>query len=295
MFRNLRLYRFEGAWPDSEESLSSALEAAAFEPCGPLTERSSGFVPVAPDAGDGLARRVGGMDLLRLRTQSRVLPAAAVNEELDNRIEAYRARMQELPSAREKRRLKAEARDELMPKALLKSDRIWAFADPQQALLAVGTGQEAVAERLLRRLSAAVNGLNPRPLQFRQPVEELLTKVFFGDAPRQFIAGRECRMQDLKDRRSVVRWTDFDLAEPSIRNHVADGMRLTHLAVEYASVTNCVISEEGVVSKLRFLDDDADLTDSDDPLARLDAEFVLESGTLRNLVTDMGKLLGGIA
>jgi recombination associated protein RdgC len=125
MFRNIRFYRLESDWPDSEKALSKELEKAAFSPCGPLTERSSGWIPVDPETGNLLARRVNGADLLKLRSQSRVLPHAVINEELEARIEDFRNRMQEAPSPREKRRLKAETRDELLPKAMLKSDKVW--------------------------------------------------------------------------------------------------------------------------------------------------------------------------
>jgi DNA recombination-dependent growth factor C len=67
-------YRLDNTWPDQEEALSETLGNAAFEPCGPLTERSSGFVPVYPDAGGSLARRLNGADLMKLRSQSRLLP-----------------------------------------------------------------------------------------------------------------------------------------------------------------------------------------------------------------------------
>ena len=124
MFRNVRYYRLDNPWPESEEALSEALRNAAFEPCGPLTERSSGWVPVYPDTGDLLARRLNGADLIKLRSQSRLLPPTVVNEELESRIEEYSRRMDEAPSGRDKKRMKAEVRDELMPKALLKSDKI---------------------------------------------------------------------------------------------------------------------------------------------------------------------------
>ena len=295
MFRNLRFYRWQGTWPETEDKLSEYLEKSAFKPCGPLTERSSGWVPVAPDASELLARRINGADLLRLRSQSRVLPAAVVNEELEQRVEAYRERMQEAPSAREKRRLKNEARDDLMPKAMLKSDRIWGYADPGEQVIGIDTAQEANAERFLRRLTAAVDGLSIAPLTFREPVDPLLVRIFFGDAPRQFRAGRDCRMQDLADSRSIARWTDFDLSDPSIRRHVSDGMRLTHLAIEYDNTMSCVLSEDGIVSKLKFLGADEEPQDNDDPIARQDAEFVLLSGTLRHFLGDLKKLLGGYA
>jgi recombination associated protein RdgC len=295
MFRNVRYYRLDGVWPENEEALSTSLQQAGFEPCGPLTERSSGWVAVDPGSSDLLARRVNGADLLRLRSQSRVLPAAAVNEELEARIEEFRSRMKEAPSASEKRRLKAEARDELMPKALLKSDRIWGYFDLKEKILGIDTALDSVAERFLRRLQASIDGISIRPLQFMKPVDELLTAIFFEDAPAQLSLGRECRMQDLAEAKSFVRWTDFDLSEQSIRNHVTNGMRLTHLSIVYDNIMSCVLNEDGVISKLRFLGMDDDNEDHKDPLARQDAEFVLITGTLRNLLGDLKKQLGGFA
>jgi len=295
MFRNVRFYRFDGSWPEGEEALSESLEKAGFEPCGPLTERSSGWVAVDPDNSDLLARRLNGADLIKLRSQSRVLPPSVINEELEARIEEFRQRMQEAPNPREKRRLKAEARDELMPKAMLKSDRIWAYVDLKEKVIGIDALRDSAAERVLRRLQAAIDGLNIRPLQFMKPVDELLSGIFFDDAPKQFSVGRECRMQDLADAGSIVRWTDFDLSDQTIRNHVANGMRLTHLAVVYDNVMSCVLNENGVISTLRFIGMDDDAEDHGDPLARQDAEFVLISGTLRKLLGDLKKQLGGFA
>ncbi len=295
MFRNLRYFRFDADWPATEEAVSDALGNAAFEACGPLTERSSGWVPVRPDAGELLARRVAGADLLLMRSQSRVLPAAAINEALEARVEEFRARTGEIPGAREKRRLKAETRDRLLPQAMLKSDRIWGYVDPGERIIGIDSAQEAVAERFLRRLKAAFGDLPVKPLDFREPVRGLLTRIFLGNAPRQFALGRECRMQDAKDPGAIVRWSEFDLQEKSIRDHVADGMLLKDLAIEYDNLLGCVLDEKGVLRKLRFLGVDDAAEDGDDELARFDAGFALATGTLRRLLGDLGKLLGGYA
>lgn len=293
MFRNVRLYRFDGPWPGSEEALSDALATAGFEPCGPLTERSTGFVAVNSEAAESLARRVNGVDLVKLRTQSRVLPAAAVNEELELRYEDYRQRTGEDPPAREKRRMKAETRDELMKRALLKSEHVWGFVDGKESVLGIDSAGEPNAERFLRRLKASMGELPIRPLDFERPVDGLLKKVFLGGAPRQFGLGRECRMQDAKDPGSTVRWAGFDLSDPSIRDHVADGMLLTHLEIEYDHVARFVLDQKGVITKLKFPNTEAD--DDLDALANFDAEFVLAAGTIKNLLGDLKSLLGGYA
>ena len=293
MFRNVRFFHLDGDWPDSEEAVSRQLEKSAFEPCGPLTDRRSGWEPIDAESSDSLARSVNGADLLKLRSQSRVLPAAVINEELDKRIEEYQARMNEKPPAREKRRLKAETRDELLPKAMLKSDRIRGFVDPRQKLLGIDAAQNAAAERFLLHLRKPFDDVTFKPMKFGRPVEELLTKIFFGSAPGQFALGRECRMQDPAEPRSVVRWADFDLNDRTIKDHVANGMRLTHLAIVYDNILGCVLDEDGVITKMRFLGADDDGNDDDDQLTRMDAEFVLMTGTLRHMLADMKKLLRG--
>lgn len=294
MFRNARIYRLESDWPESEEAASSELAKAGFTPCGPLTERSSGWVEIDLAMGDSLARRLNGAELLKLRSQSRVLPAAVINEALDERVEEYRQRMDENPGRREKRRLKAETRDELLPKALLKSDKIWGYIDLGEKLIVIDSGQGAAAERFLRHLRMPFGELSIRPLKFKEPVAGLLNQIFLGNGPENFALGRECRMQDATDVHSTVRWNDFDLSDSTIRNHVADGMHLTHLAIVYDNILSCVIDEHGVISKIKFLGVDADETkDEQDPLARFDAEFVLLTGTLRRLLAELKKLLGG--
>src|SRR5690606_7357435 len=114
MFRSVRFYQLSSEWPGSEQELSERLGLAAFHPCGAYAERSSGWEQPIGDAESPLARRVAGADLLRLRSQSRLLPAAAIDDALEVRLEEYRARAQEEPSKREKRRLKQQVRDELL-------------------------------------------------------------------------------------------------------------------------------------------------------------------------------------
>jgi len=295
MFRNARFYRLTGDWPASEDDLSLKLSAGGFVPCAPLVERSSGWVAVQPDGEGAFARRINGADLLKLRTQSRVLPAAAINEALEERVEEFRSRMDQEPSRREKRRLKAEIKDELMSKALVKSERIWGYADYKSKLLIVDAAQEAKAERFLRHLRLAFESLDIQPLKFKQPVGRLLTKLFLGELPAHFAIGQECRMQDAANSRATVRWNHFDLTDASIRGHVADGMHLTHLAIEYDHALSFVLDENGTLTKLSLIGMADDENKDEEPLALQDTEFALLSGLLRQFVDDLKGQLDGFA
>ena len=72
-------------------------------------------------------------------------------------------------------------------------------------------------------------------------------------------------------------------------------MRLTHLGLVYDNIMSFVLDENGVITKVKFLGADDAADEEGDATARLDAEFVLVSGTLRAMLKELAGLLGGIA
>ncbi len=296
MFRNLRFYRVTSPWSESEQDLSEILSANAFSPCNSFSERSAGWEAPGNNEDEGLSRRLNGADLLQLRTQTRVLPVAAIKEALEERVVEYRKRLNEEPSRGDLRRLKEETRDRLLPKALLKSERTRACFLLSESVLIIDAATQTKAEWLLDQLRPCFDTFYCTPLTFNTLPADLMQRIFMGESPLGFSLGRECRMMDPTDRKSVVNWSDFELTDASIRQHVVEGMKLTHLGLGFDEVMSCVISDEGAFSKLKFIRGDAiDNFDDEDPMARLDADFVLLAGTIRRLLEDLRKLLGGYA
>jgi recombination associated protein RdgC len=294
VFRSVRFFRLASAWPDSEQALSEQLSRNSFTPCTAYRERSAGWESPSADPGGLLSLRVGGADLLQLRTQIRLLPAAAVNEALAQRVEEYRERMQAEPNRREKRKLKEQLRDELLPKALLKSERTRGFVIASEQLIGIDTTSEARVERFLEHLRASLGTLEVHPIEFQRPVGDMLMRIFSGDAPRGFVLGTECKMQDPADVKATVRCVDMDLADPGVRKLVKDGMQLTQLGLEFGNALRCVLDRNGNISKLKLVGLGAgDEPVDEDPRARLDAELVLLTGTLRQLMAAMASALDG--
>ncbi len=296
MFRNLRFYRVTSPWPESEEALSELLSENAFSPCGSFSEKSAGWEALGNNEDDPLCRRLNGADLLQLRTQSRVLPAAAIKEALEERVVEFTSRMEQEPTRSELRRLREETRDKLLPKSLVKSERNRACFIQSESLLVIDAGTETKAEWFLDQLRPCFDQFHCTPLTFNILPADLMHSIFMGESPLGFSIGRECRMQDTSDSKSVVTWRDFELTDHSIRQHVVEGMKLTHLGLGFDEVMCCVINEDGIFSKIKFIQGEAvDNFDDEDPMARLDADFVLLTGAVRRLVEDLKKLLGGYA
>jgi recombination associated protein RdgC len=296
MFRNLRFYRVTSPWPATEQELSESLSVNEFTPCGSFAERSAGWE--APVMGEEapLCRRLNGADLLLLRTQSRVLPVAAIKEALEERVVEFQQRMQSEPNRAELRRLKEETRDKLLPKSLVKSERSRACFLHAESLLVIDAATESKAEWVLDQLRPCFEQFHFTPLTFNESPALFIQRVFMGEQLAGFTLGRECRMQDEGYSKSIVTWKDIELTDPSIRRHLSEGMKLTHLGVDFEQVLNCVLSEDGVFSKLKFIaGDTVDTLDDEDPVARQDADFVLLTGTLRQIVEALKKRLGGYA
>ena len=292
MLRSVRFYSIASPWPETEAELAEKLAGAAFAPCTAFAERSSGFEPPSAEVST-LARRVAGVDLLRLRTQTRLLPAAALNEALEVRLAEYRERMQQEPPRRVKRQLKDQTRDELLPKALLKSQRTTAIVIPTERVLAVGTASETRADELIQRLRDALGRLEVHPLEFKLPFAELISQLLKGRGPREFVIGKDCRMRDPSDSTSTVRWQNVDLGDASVQQSLRDGMQVTHLGFEFGNALKAVLDTNGVLSKLTLpgLKEAAE-DEGDDALSRLDAEIALFGGTLRSLVGALRRALG---
>ncbi|MDZ4728374.1 MAG: recombination-associated protein RdgC [Xanthomonadales bacterium] len=296
MFRNIRLYRTASPWPETEEELSQSLGEQSFVPCGAFSEKSGGWEAPTNDAAGLFCRRLAGADLLQLRTQTRVLPASAVKEALEARVAEYRERMSQDPPRSELRRLKEQTRDELVPKSLVKSDRIRGFYLQDENILGIETATPAQAEWFIDHLRKALGRLHCSPLAFEKSPLELLSKVFMGRPVARFELGRECRMQGMLDNKSIVTWRDLDLDDDSIRHHLTEGMQLTHLGLSYDSILALVLSTDCVISKFKFFEGEAvDTTDDEDPIARQDADFILMTGSLKRILQDLSKELGAYA
>jgi DNA recombination-dependent growth factor C len=103
-------------------------------------------------------------------------------------------------------------------------------------------------------------------------------------------------MQDPSDTKATVRCADMDLADASVRKHVKDGMRLTHLGsrVRQCAELRASITTGGHRQAEAARPPTKPKTEAgdEDPLALLDAEIALLTGTLRELIFALGQALG---
>jgi recombination associated protein RdgC len=261
------------------------LDTQAFTPCGAFQETSFGFETPLENTGDRLCRRVMGVELVQLRVQSRILPPAAIREALSERVEAFKQRTRRDPSRQEKRELKEEVYADLLPKSLVKSERVQALYLGSESVLAIGSTTAKHVEAMLDRLGECLPEMRFVPIEFKQPAEQFMTRLFNGDGPDGFSLGRECRMRDPGEGGASVSWLDMDLDDRPARQLVQSGLKIDRLGFGFAGLLRGTVDQEWALRKLKIEGQEAvDELEDDDPAARFDAELVIFGGILTRLL-----------
>ena len=139
LFKNLIAYRIGAGWSaPSLAALEEALQGAAFQPCGPTEPLSVGWVSPRGQEHAATAEAIDGHWILRLAVERRVVPASTIRGELEARCKAIEAEQGRKPGRKEKRDLKDEIVQTLMPRAFTKRSMHWLWLHPEERLLVVG-------------------------------------------------------------------------------------------------------------------------------------------------------------
>ncbi len=296
-FRNLRIYLLQQPFNITADDLDQALRESAFRACGPLQTHAMGWEPPLGRDGQTLVHAANGCLMVCARREERLLPASVVREVLADKV----AEIEDAESRQLGRKEKAGLRDqittELMPQAFTRSTRLFAYIDPARQLLFVDSASAPRAEDLVSLLRESLGSFPVRPLDTATAPANVLTSWVAGEAPADFTLMDECELREPTEGGGVVRCKQVDLASTEVETHLAAGRRVVRLAIEWNEQLACVLSDDLVVRRLRFLDlvqQEADDAHSDDAAANFDAEFSILNAELSRFIPRLIEVMGGL-
>jgi recombination associated protein RdgC len=296
-FRNLRIYRFQQPFKVNAEDLDRALRASVFRACGPLETHAIGWEPPLGRDAQTLVHAANGCLMVCARREDRLLPASVVREVLADRV----AEIEDAESRQLRRKEQAELRDqiitELMPQAFTRSTRLFAYIDPSQQLLFVDSASAPRAEELMSLLRESLGSFSVSPLDTATAPATVLTSWVSGQPPADFTLMDECELREPAEGGGVVRCKQVDLAGTEVETHLAAGRQIVRLAIEWDEHLACVLSDDLVVRRLRFLDlvqQEADDVHSADAAANFDAEFAILNAELSRFIPRLIEVMGGL-
>jgi recombination associated protein RdgC len=296
-FRNLQLYRLTDGFDFDPESLHQALSTAAFRPCAGLDTHSAGWVPPAGREATELVHASNGRMMVCLRREDRILPAAVIREQVEEKAEAIAQTEGRSVGRKERQQIKDEVVTDLLPRAFTRSSHLYAYIDPADGWFVVDSATAKKAEDLLSLLRQTLGSLRVKPLAVDSAPAAVLTRWLESEPDGGFTLGDECELKEPVDQGGVMRGRRMDLASAEVRSHLDAGMRVAKLAVEWQDRIGCLLCDDLAIRRLRFLDlvlEQAAEVEADDALARFDADFALMGMELARFVPAVIAAYGGL-
>jgi len=226
-----------------------------------------------------------------------MLPASVVNEELSRKVRKLAEAEGHRVGGRERKRLKQEVLDELMPRAFAKPLRLQLWCDMRNGWAVFDTSSRRAAEKGLSVVRDALGSFPAVPLAPERAVRQVLTHwLQTGDLPAGLALGDECELRDPANAGGAVsRSRHQELESDEIREHLRAGKQVYQLGLEFDERIGFVLDEALTVRKLKFFDvvtDELDNQQADTIADELDARFALMTGELRRLLKALDTWFG---
>ena len=292
MFKNMIVYRISEAWQPDLAQLDEVLAKQLFEECGATQEKSVGWVPPRGEDNGAMVESVGSQWMMRLMSESKMLPASVLNRKLNDKLVQIEAKEGRKPGKKEKQELKDECKLDLLPMAFTKQGGLWVWIDPQARLLVLDTSSQGRADEVVTMLVEASPGFAVALIDTQtSPQAAMAGWLHSHDAPAGFSIDRECELKSADESKAVVRYARHPLDIDEIREHIDQGKMPTKLAMTWDDRVSFVLTEGLQLKKVALLDVVMEGQSQDD--AGFDADVAIATGEFSQLIPDLIQALGG--
>ncbi len=304
MFKEATLYRIAGL-PGLPEFLAASLAKETFAPTSPTQQKSTGWEP--PRAAHGaMVESIDGHWIARFTTEVRTVPADALQDKTDELVRKVEDASGRKVGKRERRDLKDEALQTLLPQAFPRQSSVPVWIDPRAGLLIMGTASQAKADAIVTSLLRATHTPQPvraEPVEAHLQISQIKTRtdptpamaewLLDGeDPPTAFTLGRECELHGSGDGAPVLRLNRYDLDSDKVSDHVRQGLLPTRLGLGWQGVASFVLTD---TLKLRRIEIAGVTPPGEADQDAFDADIALTTGTLAPMLADLIAALGGEA
>ena len=291
-FKNAMIYRLTKSL--NLDDLQDKLNYAVFTPCQPSDSTHFGWNPPLKDS-RLLHHTAGGNVLLIAKKETKILPAEVVNKELNERIEKLEKDHGRKIKKVEKQALKDDVIAALLPRAFSKYQHTALWIDTKNDLIYVDAASSNRAEDVLALLRKTLGSLPVVPLQFANDVGIAMSLWIANERAPEWLSVLEDAELRNKADNGVIKCKNQDLTDVDILS-IALSSFVTKLALEWEDRLSFVLNEDCSLKRLKFSDYITEQNDDilkEDVAQRFDADFILMTATLSELVKNLFNEFGG--
>lgn len=295
-FKNLRIYRFTKNIDLSTDTLEEVLAEQNFKPCTNMEFSRYGWVPPLGKDSELYTHSCSGYTMICARKQEKILPPAAINEMLEEKITDFESAQDRKIYRKEKRTIKDDVIHSLLPRALTRSFLTYAYFDTKQKLLIIDSASSNKAEEFMEHLRATLGSLPVVPFKCHSDAANIMTNWLQNKMPEHFDLDNDCELQNPRESKNIVRCRNQELESAEILSHLKAGKRVIQLALIWRDAIRFVLSEDFSIKRLRFEEIVQEQAESDatDKATQFDQDFAVMALQLNQLIMELLEEFGGI-
>ncbi len=290
-FKNIFIFAFTRAFTVSNDELETQLSEQSFTPCASTEMSHFGWVNALGKHGHSITHEVNGNTLICARKEEKILPAPVVKDMLDEKVDQLEAEQSRSATKKEKEQFKEDIIFELLPRAFSRITDTRAYICPEQNIIVVDASSRGKAEDLLALLRKSLGTLPVTSFSPEKAPDEVMTEwLVESNLGANFQLGMEAEFNALGDDGAIVRVKNQDLTSEEVKSHLDADKYVTKVALEFDEAMSFVLADDLSIKRIKFFDviqEQNDDIDSDDVMAKLDADFALMAGELNRMISNL--------
>ncbi len=247
--------------------------------------------------GEMLVHAANGFLMICATKEEKIIPASVVREHVNERVEKIEETQARKVRKKERDNLRDDVMNELLPRALSRTLRTFAYIDPKEGLLVVDSASVAKAEEFTALLRKTLGSLPVVPPTTNETPYAVLTEwLTKNNYPPEFGVEDECELRSADIEGSVVRCKRLDLASPEVKLHLKEGKLVSKLALNWRDRLTFVLDENFAIKRVRFLEivqEQVDDVEVEDAAARFDVDFSIMTLELSLFIKQLFEAFGG--
>ena len=299
-FKNIQVYRFTKPLELGAEEVAELLQQHEFTPCDSQQPDSRGWTPPLGRLGSDFVHVANGFIMVCNKMQEKLLPAAVINEELEEKVQQIEESQSRKVSRKERTSLKEEIVFSLLPRAFVRSRLEFGYISLEDGLLVLNSSSEKKADEFVSGLRTALGSLPVVPLECTlDPVTVMTGWVKDGKPTNGFELGEECELRSENDVSRVIKCKNQDLQAAEMQSHLKIGMEVTKLVVSWQERLEFLLDEKLMIKRIRFTDVFQDeIRESedkaDDQATQFDVDFSIMTLQYKELFSSLIGAMGGL-
>lgn len=288
-FKQAQIFQLPDSLNYSLDDFLNKLLQITFKPCLPSMPLSMGWISPLDEDEAPLARSINGYIMICLQIEEKILPAAVVRQELNDKVKTIEAAEKRKVRQKEKYSLKDEIILTLLPRAFSKLTQLYAYLDSKTHCLVLGTTNAKKTEQFLSIFKKSVSE-KIKAFEFKKLSSTMTYWVKTQNYPSSFSIEKACLLQDPNQQNRIIRCQQQDLFASSIQSLIKDGCEVKQLALSWNDHVNFVLLDDFSLQSIRFQDDvtsQAEDLEAESKQQQFDASFLIMTATLAGLLKDL--------